>query len=101
MTPRGQGTGQDATPRFVLSRGTLMPLGLVVGIVAVCATIIVQTNGIMTRISSLETVVRQSWMLPDQKVWELELRNANPQLNVPKSEVVFKSNRVSGDSTTP
>lgn len=75
----------------VLNPETLVPIGvaasIVVAVVAVIWRVATRLTRIDTRLEGIETSLREHWTRADQLSWVMDLREKNPDLEVPKPEV--------------
>jgi len=82
----------DRIKLAIFSKDTLMPVGVVVAMLVctISSTYVITSRlfDIEHRIALLERRQITSWTLPEQQVWELRLRLANPQLQVPDSRTI-------------
>lgn len=73
--------------RVVLSRDTLLPVGVVIAIVATLFSGYVwlqgQFQGIYKRLDRIDAQAADRWSETDMRLWVLELARMNPQLRLP------------------
>jgi len=92
----------DATGKgTVVGKDSLIPAGVAVALVLAAISFHTwltscfgELNKSLTEIShrldSLENGVKSSWSAQDMKVWEMEMRQRNPNLNVPDAWNVLR-----------
>ena len=74
------------TNKTVVSKDTLIPLGLVLTICAGVVWMISQLNRIHYKLESLEARMINEWTQHDMEDWSLKLQLKNPAIQVPLIE---------------
>ena len=69
--------------KTVISKDTLMPLGLVLSICAGVVWMISQLNQIHYKLESLEARMINEWTQHEMEEWTFKLKLKNPALDVP------------------
>ena len=81
----------------VIDYNTFVPLGVIVAIWIFAFPFLVKAvrllQSIDQRLTALEQGMAETWSLKDMRIWELELRNGNPTLQVPNSFQIVESCR--------
>jgi len=73
-----------ATPKkAVISRETLMPLGMVITICAGVVWISTQLHSINYKLDMLESKLEDQWTQRDMENWGLRLKMQNPNIIIP------------------
>ena len=70
----------------IISKETLMPLGLVVALCGGVVWISTQLNHINHKLDTLEDKLEDQWTKRDMENWGLRLKLENPQIQVPGVE---------------
>ena len=68
----------------LISKDTLMPLGLVVSLCAGVVWISSQLNNINYKLDSLESNLEEQWTKRDMENWGLKLKLENPDIQIPQ-----------------
>ena len=69
--------------KYMLSKETLMPLGMVVTICAGVVWISSQLNSINYKLDALESKLEDQWTRRDMENWSLKLKLQNPDITLP------------------
>lgn len=75
-------TTQDK--KYMLSKETLMPLGMVIALCGGVVWISTQLSGINYKLDMLEEKLEDNWTRRDMENWGLKLKLENPDLDIPK-----------------
>jgi hypothetical protein len=70
--------------KSLISKDTLMPLGLVVSLCAGVVWISSQLNNINYKLDSLESNLEDQWTKRDMENWGLKLKLENPDIQIPQ-----------------
>ena len=70
--------------KYMLSKETLMPLGMVVALCGGVVWISTQLSGINYKLDMLEEKLEDNWTRRDMENWGLKLKLENPDLVIPK-----------------
>ena len=70
--------------KYMLSKETLMPLGMVVALCGGVVWISTQLSGINYKLDMLEEKLEDNWTRRDMENWGLKLKLENPDLGIPK-----------------
>ena len=77
-------TTQDK--KYVLSKETLMPLGMVIALCGGVVWISTQLGKIHYKLDMLETSLEDQWTKRDMENWGLKLKLENPEIEIPTVE---------------
>jgi len=77
-------TTQDR--KNVLSKETLMPLGMVIALCGGVVWISSQLTNINYKLDMLEEKLEDNWTRRDMENWGLKLKMENPTINIPELE---------------
>ena len=69
--------------KSLISKDTLMPLGMVITICAGVVWISSQLNSIHFKLDALEQKLEDQWTRRDMENWALKLKLENPDINLP------------------
>lgn len=69
--------------KSLISKETLMPLGMVITLCAGVVWISSQLNNINYKLDALETSLEDQWTKRDMENWGLKLKLENPEINIP------------------
>tara|TARA_R110002020_G_scaffold379488_6_gene590778 strand:- start:25000 stop:25239 length:240 start_codon:yes stop_codon:yes gene_type:complete len=70
--------------KHVLSKETLMPLGMVIALCGGVVWISTQLSKIHYKLDELETSLEDQWTKRDMENWGLKLKLENPNIQIPK-----------------
>jgi|TARA_R110000824_G_scaffold6783_2_gene31366 hypothetical protein len=74
-------TTQDK--KYVLSKETLMPLGMVIALCGGVVWISSQLTNINYKLDMLEEKLEDNWTRRDMENWGLKLKMENPEISIP------------------
>ena len=77
-------TTQDK--KYVLSKETLMPLGMVIALCGGVVWISSQLTNINYKLDMLEEKLEDNWTRRDMENWGLKLKMENPSISIPELE---------------
>ena len=77
-------TTQDK--KYVLSKETLMPLGMVIALCGGVVWISSQLTNINYKLDMLEEKLEDNWTRRDMENWGLKLKMENPNIQIPELE---------------
>jgi len=77
-------TTQDK--KYVLSKETLMPLGMVIALCGGVVWISSQLTNINYKLDMLEEKLEDNWTRRDMENWGLKLKMENPEIQIPELE---------------
>ena len=77
-------TTQDK--KYVLSKETLMPLGMVIALCGGVVWISSQLTNINYKLDMLEEKLEDNWTRRDMENWGLKLKMENPAISIPELE---------------
>ena len=69
--------------KVLLSKETLMPLGMVITLCAGVVWISSQLNNINYKLDALEATLEDQWTKRDMENWGLKLKLENPDITIP------------------
>jgi hypothetical protein len=69
--------------KMLLSKETLMPLGMVITLCAGVVWISSQLNNINYKLDALEATLEDQWTKRDMENWGLKLKLKNPTIEIP------------------
>jgi len=69
--------------KTIISKETLMPLGLVIIICGGVVWISTQLSGINYKLDMLEATLEDQWTKRDMENWGLKLKMQNPEIKIP------------------
>jgi hypothetical protein len=69
--------------KTIISKETLMPLGLVIIICGGVVWISTQLSGINYKLDMLEAKLEDQWTKRDMENWGLKLKMQNPEIKIP------------------
>ena len=69
--------------KSLISKDTLMPLGMVVTVCAGVVWISSQLNSINYKLDALESKLEDQWTRRDMENWSLKLKLQNPEITLP------------------
>ncbi len=72
--------------KTILSKETLMPLGMVIALCGGVVWISTQLTNINYKLDMLEEKLEDNWTRRDMENWGLKLKMENPQLEIPRLE---------------
>ena len=72
--------------KMLLSKDTLMPLGLVISLCGGVVWISSQLNNINHKLDLLENKLEDQWTKRDMENWGLKLKMSNPDITIPNIE---------------
>jgi len=72
--------------KYMISKETLMPLGMVIALCGGVVWISTQLTNINYKLDSLEGKLEEQWTKRDMENWGLKLKMGNPDLTVPDIE---------------
>ena len=72
------------TKKIMLSKDTLMPLGLVIALCGGVVWISTQLTNINYKLDSLEEKLEEQWTKRDMENWGLKLKLNNPEISIPE-----------------
>jgi hypothetical protein len=70
--------------KFVFSKETLMPLGMVISLCAGVVWISTELGSINHKLDSLEEKLEDQWTKRDMENWGLKLKMLNPDMDLPQ-----------------
>ena len=69
--------------KSLITKETLMPLGMVITLCAGVVWISTQLNNINYKLDALETKLEDQWTKRDMENWGLKLKLENPEIIIP------------------
>lgn len=69
--------------KSLITKETLMPLGMVITLCAGVVWISTQLNNINYKLDALETSLEDQWTKRDMENWGLKLKLENPEITIP------------------
>ena len=69
--------------KSLITKETLMPLGMVITLCAGVVWISTQLNNINYKLDALETSLEDQWTKRDMENWGLKLKLDNPEITIP------------------
>jgi hypothetical protein len=72
--------------KIMLSKDTLMPLGMVVALCGGVVWISTQLTNINYKLDMLEEKLEDNWTRRDMENWGLKLKMENPEITIPSLE---------------
>ena len=69
--------------KSLITKETLMPLGMVITLCAGVVWISTQLNNINYKLDALETSLEDQWTKRDMENWGLKLKLENPEIVIP------------------
>jgi len=72
--------------KYMISKETLMPLGMVIALCGGVVWISTQLTNINYKLDSLEGKLEEQWTKRDMENWGLKLKMGNPDLTIPDVE---------------
>lgn len=72
--------------KMLISKETLMPLGMVISLCAGVVWISSQLNNINYKLDALEATLEDQWTKRDMENWGLKLKLENPTISIPSIE---------------
>ena len=72
--------------KTLITKDTLMPLGMVIAICGGVIWISTQLSGINYKLDMLEGKLEDQWTRRDMENWGLKLQMGNPEIIIPKLE---------------
>lgn len=96
----GNGNGNGTKP-IILGKNVLMPVGVtsaIIGLMLLCASYIKSniTDPISTMqvdVNDIRRTLTDRWTGTNMKMWELEMRRRNPDLNMPNAWDIVNGQR--------
>jgi hypothetical protein len=70
--------------KTLITKDTLMPLGMVIAICGGVIWISTQLSGINYKLDMLEGKLEDQWTKRDMENWGLKLQMGNPEIKIPK-----------------
>ena len=70
--------------KTLITKDTLMPLGMVIAICGGVIWISTQLSGINYKLDMLEGKLEDQWTSRDMENWGLKLQMGNPEIKIPK-----------------
>ncbi len=70
--------------KTMITKETLMPLGMVIAICGGVVWISTQLNNINYKLDMLETKLEDQWTKRDMENWGLRLKMGNPEIYIPE-----------------
>ena len=74
------------TKKMMLSKETLMPLGMVIALCGGVVWISTQLTNINHKLDALEEKLEDQWTYRDMENWGLKLKLENPNITIPSLE---------------
>ena len=72
--------------KSILTKDTLMPLGMVIALCGGVVWISTQLTNINYKLDMLEKKLEDNWTKRDMENWGLKLKLENPTITIPKTE---------------
>ena len=72
--------------KTLITKDTLMPLGMVIALCGGVIWISTQLSGINYKLDMLEGKLEDQWTYRDMENWGLRLQMGNPEIKIPKLE---------------
>ena len=72
------------TKKMMLSKETLMPLGMVIALCGGVVWISTQLTNINHKLDALEEKLEDQWTYRDMENWGLKLKLENPNITIPR-----------------
>ena len=72
--------------KYMISKETLMPLGMVIALCGGVVWISTQLTNINYKLDSLEGKLEEQWTKRDMENWGLKLKMGNPEIIIPDIE---------------